>query len=103
MPDTEIEMTIAAELAGTGAPPWLLPLLKEIRGLRSDFAELAKEVRGGGDHPGHAEQLRHLTGRVAFLESLVKWVAGIGTALIITVGGAWATFASGPRPPAGHP
>lgn len=101
MPDTEIEMTIAAELAGTGAPAWLAPLLKEIRGLRADFAELAKEVRGGGEGPGHAEQLRHLTNRVAFLESIVKWAAGIGTALIVAVGVGWTKFAGGP--PAGHP
>lgn len=100
-PDTDIE--IAAELAGTGAPPWLGLLIREIRALRGDFAELAREVRGGGAAPGHSEQLRTLDARVSLLERITKWGAGIGTTIALTAALAWARFVTEFRPPAGHP
>ena len=98
MSETEIELTIAAELAGTGAPAWVAPLLRDVKGLRSDVTALALEVRGGGSGPGHAEQLRGLAARIAFLEGLVKWAAGIGTVIVTTaVAGIWSAFSGGPR------
>lgn len=88
------------DLAGTGAPAWLAPLLVELRGVREAVVELTQIVKGGGDAPGHAEQLRTIGSRVAFLEQLVKWAAGIGTAILTALGVAWATF-TGHAPP--HP
>ena len=103
MPDAEIEMTIAAELAGTGAPAWVAPLLRELRGMRADVADLTREVRGGGEGPGHAEQLRHIASRVDLLEAIVKWAVGIGTSVLLAVGVAWASFVTTSRPPTPHP
>jgi hypothetical protein len=94
---------LAAELASSGAPAWLAPLLVELRGLRGDVGELTKTVRGGGSEPGHAEQLRALGGRVTFLESLVKWLAGIGTAVLTAIVIGWATLTGGHTPPPTHP
>ena len=35
-----------------------------------------------GTRTGMAEEIRHLKQRVSFLESLVKWLAGVGTAVL---------------------
>lgn len=106
MTDPEIRASVAGELAGTGAPAWMVPLLVEIRGLRGEVADLIKEVRGGGPSPGHAEQLRQLDGRVGRLERACGWVGTIGTAIVTALGGAWAVaniHLGNTPPPPGHP
>lgn len=88
---------------GPDAPPWSAVLLaemqhsfaavrREVAQLRVDVAdqgqrldELARVVVGGSEgKPSHDEQLRELRTRVGFLEGLVKWISGIGTAVIAT-------------------
>ena len=103
--DAENRASVAGELAGTGAPAWMVPLLVEIRGPRGEVGDLVKEVRGGGPSPGHAEQLRQLDGRVARLERACNWLGAIGTAIVTTLGGAWAiaNVHLGNTPPPGHP
>lgn len=87
-----------------GEPPWATLLIHEVRELRKDVANLSdevealqKDVKGGGTLPGHAEQLRDHDKRLGKLEALVKWVAGIGTAIVTAFSSAWAMFAGGPH------
>ncbi|MEB3196829.1 MAG: hypothetical protein VKP62_06455 [Candidatus Sericytochromatia bacterium] len=79
------------------APSWAQLMMAELKSLRTDVAELTKVVKGGGDTPSHAEQIRDHAKRIGQLEALVKWVAGIGTGIVTAIGSAWAMLAGGPH------
>lgn len=83
--------------AQDATPPWAQQMMGELKSLRTAVAELAVVVKGGGDTPSHAEQLRDHAKRLSQLEALVKWAAGIGTAFITAIGSAWALLAGGPH------
>ena len=54
----------------------------ELTALKTQLAEIASIIHSTGDHAGLAEEVRHLNKRISFLESLVKWLAGVGTAVL---------------------
>lgn len=83
--------------AQDATPPWAQLMMGELKSLRLELAALTAVVKGGGDSPSHAEQLRDHAKRLNQLEALVKWVAGIGTAFITAIGSAWAMLAGGPH------
>ena len=57
-------------------------ILMELTDLKRQITDLADTIHSRGDHPGIAEELRAVKERVSFLENLVKWLAGVGTAVL---------------------
>lgn len=82
--------------AQDAAPPWAQTMMADLKSLRSELAALAVVVKGGGDNPSHAEQLRDHARRLSSLENVIKWVTGLGTTFIAAVGSAWALMFGGP-------
>lgn len=82
--------------AQDATPPWAQQMMGELKSVRTELAALAVVVKGGGDTPSHAEQLRDHARRLGALESIIRWATGLGTTFLAAVGSAWAILFGGP-------